>query len=318
MTATIAPVPRPESLTASPGEVTFRPRSRWHRWLVQVGWRHVVGVVAMAFALFPILFVAQAALNPAGTLNGATSGWSSFIPRNASTHNFSALLNSPTYPFLDWLFSSLLICTATTLAAVFFSCCGAFAFSRLRFRGRRFGLFGVILIQMLPNFIAVTALYLMFVSVGNVFSLLGPGRISLVLVYLGGSFGIGTWLIKGYMDTVPVELDEAAKIDGATHSQIFFGVILRLSAPIIVVMSIITFINTLNDLIIANTFLTGGSEADKTMIMGLFGLVQGGVQNTNYGMFAAGALMAAVPVIFLFLVFQRFIVGGLIGGAVKT
>jgi arabinogalactan oligomer/maltooligosaccharide transport system permease protein len=318
MTTSLGPSAPTKTLSTGSAGMTYRGRSRLGKWAAELGWRHLVGALAVAFALFPILFVAQAALNPSGTLSGATSGWSSFVPTHVSGHNFTTLLHSKTYPFADWLLSSLLICCVTTLFAIFFSSCGAFAFSRLRFRGRRMGLLGIILVQMLPNFIAVTALYLMFVSVGNVFPLLAPGRISLVLVYLGGSFGIGTWLIKGYMDTVPNDLDEAAKVDGASHAQIFFRIVIPLAAPILVVMSIITFISTLNDLILAQTFLTGGSEADKTVLMGLSGLVQGGVQNTNYGMFAAGAIMCALPVVALFLIFQRFIVGGLIGGAVKS
>ena len=311
MTADMTSEAQALSLDASARNVTWRARPRWQRWGIEVGWRHLVGLLAAAFALFPILFVVSSALNPVGTLDSST-----LVPHHASLHNFNALLNNSSYPFLDWMGNSLVISGLATILSILLSVAAAYAFSRMRFRGRRAGLMTIMLIQMFPSFIAVTALYLMFVSIGNTFPMLAPGRVSLVLVYLGGALGVGTWLTKGYIDTIPIELDEAAKIDGATHAQIFFGIILRLAAPILVVTGLISFIGSLNEFIFANLFLTSGSA--KTLIVGLFGLVGGGEQNTNYGQFAAGALMAGSPVVLLFLVFQRYLAGGLIRGAVKT
>jgi arabinogalactan oligomer/maltooligosaccharide transport system permease protein len=282
---------------------------------MDVGWRHLIGLLAAAFAIFPILFVLQAALNPSGTLSSATNGWSSFVPSHPSGNNFSNLLSNPSYPFWDWLLNSLVICSVATICSIFISVCAAYAFSRMRFKGRRAGLLAVLLIQMFPSFIAVVALYRMSVSVGNVFPLLAPGRVSLVLVYLGGALGVNTWLTKSYIDTIPVELDEAATIDGASHAQVFFGIILRLAAPILVVTALLAFIGTLNEFIFANLFLTSGSA--KTLIVGLYGLFTSG-QSQDYGMFAAGALLAGAPVILLFLAFQRYLAGGLLRGAVKT
>jgi arabinogalactan oligomer / maltooligosaccharide transport system permease protein len=308
VTATAARLPAMGREGTSGGTAT--QGRRWWHWATHIGWRHLVGVLALAFALFPIVFVVSAALNPIGTLSSST-----LIPHAVSLKNFSELLSNPNYPFLDWLWNSLLICGIAMIFCVFFSVSAAYAFSRLRFRGRKVGLQAVVLIQMFPQFLAVTALYLMFASIGNTFPLLAPGRVSLVLIYLGGALGVNTWLMKGYIDTIPAELDEAATIDGASHAQIFFGIVLRLAAPILVVSAVIAFIGTLNEFIIANLFLTSGSA--KTVIVGLYGFVNG-QQNQDYGQFAAGALMAGVPVIVLFLVFQRFLVGGLVRGAVKT
>jgi arabinogalactan oligomer/maltooligosaccharide transport system permease protein len=289
-------------------------RSRFRKWLVQVGWRHFIGLIAAAFALFPLLYVLQSALNPVGTVGSSTNGWLSFIPTHASTHNFTALFHSPIYPFWDWVVNSLVICTVSTFLSLFISFAAAYAFSRMRFAGRRAGLLAVLLISIFPSFISVIALYRMSAAAGNVFPLLSPGRVSLALVYLGGSMGVNTWLTKSYIDTIPVDLDEAAMIDGASHAQIFFGLILRLAAPILVVTGLLAFIGVLNEYIFANLFLTSGSA--KTLIVGLFGLFNGG-EAKNYGMFAAGALIAAVPVVVLFLIFQRYLVGGLLRGSVK-
>lgn len=292
-------------------------RHTWRGWLMDLGWRHAIGLLGIAFALFPILFVLQAALNPVGTLGNATAGgsWRALLPLHVSLHNVHALLRNPNYPFVDWVLNSLVICGLSTVLSLFFSVCAAFAFSRLRFKGRRYGLMAIILVQMFPVFIAVTALYLFVVSIGNVLPPLAPGRASLVLVYLGGSLGVGTWLMKGYIDTIPAELDEAATIDGASHTQIFFGIILRLSAPILVVMGIISFIGSLNEFIIASLFLRSGTS--QTLIIGLYGLIEG-QQNQDYGQFAVGALITALPVLILFLSFQRWLVGGLVRGAVKS
>ena len=314
MTASFAP-PRPGTSIAAP-TARRAPGAglRFRKWAASVGWRHLIGLVAAAFALFPLLYVLQSALNPVGTVGSSTNGWLSFIPTHPSTHNFAALLHSPIYPFWDWVINSLVICTVSTFFSLFISFAAAYAFARMRFAGRKAGLLAVLLISIFPSFISVIALYRMSAAAGDVFPLLSPGRVSLALVYLGGSMGVNTWLTKSYIDTIPVDLDEAAMIDGASHAQIFFTLILRLAAPILVVTGLLAFIGVLNEYIFANLFLTSGSA--KTLIVGLFGLFNGG-EAKNYGMFAAGALMAAVPVVVLFLVFQRYLVGGLLKGSVK-
>jgi arabinogalactan oligomer/maltooligosaccharide transport system permease protein len=290
---------------------TKRLRPPWQKWVLEVGWRHLVGIIAVAFALFPIVFVVSSALNPIGTLNG-----SGLVPHHASLHNFSQLLSNPSYPFLDWMANSLVISGLATIISLFLSVCAAYAFSRMRFRARRGGLLAILLVQMFPSLLSVITLYLMFVSIGNIFPSLAPGRVSLVLVYLGTALGVNTWLMKGYIDTIPTELDEAATVDGASHAQIFFGIILRLAAPILVVTGIIAFVGSLNELAIANIFLTSGTA--KTLIVGLSGLIGGGEQNTYFGQFAAGALMTGAPVVIIFLAFQRYLAGGLVQGAVKS
>jgi len=277
-------------------------------WFRQVGWRHVVGLVALFFAIFPILFLISAAFNPLGTLNSST-----LIPNGASFHNFGELFRRTEY--LSWFGNTLLIAALAAALSMFTSCCAAFAFSRFRFRGRRLGMLSLLLVQMFPQFLAIVTLYLMFAAIGDYYPSIGFNTPwALILLYLGGALGVNTWLIKGFFDTIPKDLDESAKVDGATHVQVFFGIIFPLVTPILAVTGLLAFIGIVNEFLIANIFLT--DPESKTLAVGLYGLVSG-ERNNNFGMFAAGSLLAAIPTVLLFQFLQRYIVGGLTAGAVK-
>jgi arabinogalactan oligomer/maltooligosaccharide transport system permease protein len=136
----------------------------------------------------------------------------------------------------------------------------------------------------------------------------------LILLYLGGALGVNTWLMKGFFDTVPRELDESATVDGATHPQVFFRILLPLVAPILAVTGLLAFIGTINEFLIANVFLTDAGA--KTLSVGLFGLVAG-ERNTNFGIFCAGTLLTSIPTVLVFQLLQRYITDGLTAGAVK-
>jgi arabinogalactan oligomer/maltooligosaccharide transport system permease protein len=278
------------------------------RWVRQVGWRHVVGVAAVLFSLFPIVFVVSAALNPVGTLSSTE-----LLPTGASFGNFHDLFTRT--EFLAWFINSVVIAGTSAAAGVFVSYCAAYAFSRMRFRGRRVGLISLLLIQMFPQFLAVVAVYYMFASIGNYYPVIGLNtQLGLLLLYLGPALGVNTWLTKGFIDTIPRELDESARVDGATHSQTFFRIITPLAAPILAVTALLGFIGTINEVLFASIFLT--SSDTKTLAVGLFGLLQG-QRNANFGMFSAGSLITAVPTVVLFQFLQRYIVSGLNAGAVK-
>ena len=278
------------------------------RWITRVGWRHLVGVLTVAFALFPILFVVSAAVNPLGTLSSTE-----IVPTGASGENFGNLFANT--PFERWFLNSLLIAGVSAFDSVFLSALAAYAFSRMRFRGRRVGLLSLLLIQMFPQFLAIVAIFLIFATVTDLWPSIGFNTPwGLTLLYLGGALGVNTWLMKGFYDTVPKELDESATVDGASHTQIFFRILLPLVAPILAVTGLLAFIATINEFLIANVFLTDPSA--KTLAVGLWGLVAG-ERNNNFGMFAAGSLLAAIPTVVLFQILQRFIVGGLTTGAVK-
>ncbi|SCL61689.1 sugar ABC transporter permease [Micromonospora chersina] len=279
-----------------------------NRWFAQVGWRHLVGVLAVVFSLFPILFVLSAALNPLGTLSSTE-----LLPTGASFENFANLFDKTA--FGHWFLNSLLIAGTASFVSIFLSALAAYAFSRMRFAGRRIGLLTLLLIQMFPQFLAIVAIFLIFTTVTDLWPVLGFNTPwGLFLLYMGGALGVNTWLMKGFFDTLPRELDESATMDGATHAQVFFRIMLPLVAPILAVTALLSFIGTINEFMIANVFLT--NTESKTLAVGMFGLVAG-ERNNNFGMFAAGTLLTAIPTVLVFQLLQRYIVSGLTAGAVK-
>ena len=305
----IRETPRTSILAADdpPGPVVHLGSARGG-WFRRLGWRHLVGILALAFSLFPILFVVSAALNPLGTLSS-----SELIPTEAGVDNFQRLLSDTSFP--TWFLNSMIIGLLSAALGMFISACAAFAFSRYRFRGRRVGLLSILLVQMFPQFLAIVALYLMFTTISDIWPPIGFNtRWGLLLLYLGGALGVNTWLMKGFFDTIPKDLDESAKVDGATHTQIYFGIILPLVAPILAVTGLLGFIGTVNEFLIASVFLT--DDGSKTAAVGLYGLVSA-ERNNNFGVFAAGSLILAIPTVLLFQFLQRYIVGGLTAGAVK-
>ena len=137
--------------------------------------------------------------------------------------HYDTLFNEPLYPFLRWLYNTYKIATIAAFLNVMLASFAAYAFSRMQFKGRRVGLITLVLVQMFPAFLAFIALYLLLFEIGDVFPAIGLGtHAGLILVYLGGAVGFNSWLIKGYMDTIPPSIDESAKIDGATINQIDF------------------------------------------------------------------------------------------------
>jgi arabinogalactan oligomer/maltooligosaccharide transport system permease protein len=278
------------------------------QWFIRRGWKHIVGLVVVVYAMFPIVYVIS------GSLATGTSFTSGFF-QSFTIDNYVALFQDPYRPFANWFVNTLFISGAASIGSVFLSALAAYAFSRLRFAGRRSGLLTLILVQMFPQLLALVAIYALLVSVGNVFPILGIGsQIALIMVYLGGALGANTYLMYGFFNTIPKELDEAAKIDGATHTQIFYGIILRLAAPILAVIALLAFIGTASDFILANIILT--TPESKTLAVGLYMYV-GDQFGRNWTVFAAGAVISALPIVALFLYLQRYIVSGLIGGAVK-
>lgn len=276
----------------------------------QTGWRHLVGLIAVVFALFPFLFVLAASLNDDDTLAGQ-----SLIPRSLTLRHYGWLFTHPEAPYPRWLLNSVVIATGTATGTVVVAACGAYAFSRLRFRGRRPGLVALLLAQMFPTVLLVVAVYLLLLNLGESFPAIGLGtRLGVVLVYLGGALGGNLWLMKSFFDTLPSDLDESAKVDGASHFQTFRMIILPLAAPILATIFFFSFIFTINEYPLAAALLQGNPKG-FTLPYGLSQFIQG--RESNWGRFAAGAVIAGVPIMLVFQVVQRYLVSGLTSGAVK-
>jgi arabinogalactan oligomer/maltooligosaccharide transport system permease protein len=281
-------------------------------------WRHLVGILALLFALFPLAYIVSAAFSSTATLTGAR-----LIPRHITLDNFRTLFNTHTAGssnyasahYLRWMLNTIVVATSVAILSVMLSAFAAYAFSRFRFRGRRFGMVALLLIQMFPQLLLVVAIYLIVLHTGDVFSVLGLNHLTaLIVVYLGGAMGVNTWLMKGFFDTIPRELDESARVDGATPAQVFWGVVLPLAAPVLAVIALISFVSTINEFIIASTILQ--TPDHFTIGVGMQSYIDQ-KYSEHWGPFAAGVLIAAIPVVVLFIFLQRYIVSGLTAGSVK-
>ncbi|MEM9036638.1 MAG: sugar ABC transporter permease [Actinomycetota bacterium] len=307
MTAT-APAPVD---TTPPRPPTRDERNvRRRRWWREVGWRYVVFAIALAFAMFPVVWIVSASFNPSGGLRGQQ-----LIPDEPTLRHYRTLFEDPNVPFARWFVNTIVIASSATLANTFLCALAAFSFSRLRWTGRRTGLLLVLLVQMFPQLLAMVAIFTMMQNIGDVFPAIGLGtQAGLILIYMGGALGVNTWLMKGFFDTIPRSLDESARIDGATHWQIYSRIILPLAAPILAVVALLTFIITLNDFVIASFMLNDVDEF--TLSVGLFRFIDGRF-GANWGPFAAGAVLGAIPIIVLWLFLQRYVISGLTAGAEK-
>jgi arabinogalactan oligomer/maltooligosaccharide transport system permease protein len=283
---------------------------RFGRWFRATGWRHVVGVAVVLFSLFPIVFVVSSSLNPRGTLTGSNALFSSI-----GLESYARILSSPQIPFAQWFGNTMLIAGVTALGTVFLGGLAAYSFSRMRFTGRRFGLISIVVVQMFPQLLAVVAIFLLMSTIGDLFPAIGLNtHIGLIMVYLGGALGVNTYLMYGFFNTVPASIDEAAKIDGAGHARIFFTIVLRLAAPILAVVALLSFIASVNEFVVASVLLIDTEQ--QTLAVGLTKLVSN-PRYADWSAFSAGAVISALPVVALFLFLQKYIVGGLTAGAVK-
>jgi arabinogalactan oligomer / maltooligosaccharide transport system permease protein len=301
----------------SPAAPTKDPRQPFGKWFRDKGWRHLVAIAALIFALFPVIWVVSASLRPGGTLISQT-----LIPQEPSLQNYRDLLRGHTdfglvIPFTSWYMNTILIIGGAAIINTLLSAFAAYAFSRMRFRGRRGGLLTVLLVQMFPQALAFVAIFLIMIQFGNWWPAIGLGsRIGLLLVYMGGAMGVNTWLMKGFFDTIPTDLDESARVDGASHHQVYFRIILPLVRPILAVVFLLSFIFLINDFILADAVLGQGSPDNFTLSIGLYRFLSDSFES-RWGLFAAGAIMTGLPVLVLFLFLQKYIVSGLTQGAVK-
>jgi arabinogalactan oligomer / maltooligosaccharide transport system permease protein len=282
--------------------------SKRARHIFSTGVRLIIAIFLIIFSVFPILWVISASLNPTGSL--ATQR---LIPENPGLDNYRTLLQA--VPYWTWFGNSIKIAGITAVFSLAITTIAAYAFSRFRFHGRQLMLKGILLIQVFPALLALVATFLMISQIGDIVPALGLNtHASLILVYLGGAMGINIWLMKGYLDTVPRDIDESAMVEGATDWQIFSKLILPLLRPILIVIGIINYIGTYSEFVLARVLLK--STEQYTLMVGLERFAGAQFQQ-RWGVFAAGVLIGALPIMIIYLILQDQIVGGLTTGAVK-
>jgi arabinogalactan oligomer/maltooligosaccharide transport system permease protein len=273
-------------------------------------WKHILAISLVLFTAFPIYVVLVTSFDPTGGISS-----SSLLPVRFSFDNYILLFTDSRVPYMSWMINSLIIASATAITSVFIGAAAAFAFSRLRFKGRKVGLKSLLLIQVFPSFLSLSAIYVMMEQVFLVMPALGLGSIwGLYLIYIGGALGINAWLLKGFLDTIPLELDESARLDGASVPQVYWLIFFPLAAPVLAVTAVLSFIGTFNEFVLASLFLQDVEK--RTVAVGLQQFV-GGQYEQTWGPFAAGSIIASVPLVIIFLSLQRFIIGGLTAGATK-
>lgn len=272
--------------------------------------RHAFLWVGVLFALYPVIWIVSASVNPVDNLSS-----SQLIPEGLTGDNYTSLFSDPLTPFASWLANSWKVALVAAFGTLLLAALAAYAFSRLRFTGRRTGLLALLLVQVFPQFLGFIAIFLTLQAIGSVAPGFGLDTHSgLILVYLGGAIGFNAYLIKGFMDTIPASLDEAARVDGATPSMIFWRVILPLSRPVLAVIFVISFVNLYGELLLAQTLLR--SAENFTLPIGLqqFSLSD---YSAKWGQLSAAAILGSLPIILTFLVAQKQILGGLTQGSVK-
>jgi len=264
---------------------------------------HAFLVAMLIFALFPVFFVLQAAFRPGQSLYSLTL---SLWPDHPTWDNFVYIWTR--VPFPTWLKNSLGIGIGTMIAGLIGSATGAYALARFRFAGKRMTLILLLAIQAFPTVLALVPIYIILRTVGLIGSPFG-----LMLAYVAGALVFSTWNLKGYFDTIPRELDEAALIDGCTVTQAFIRIVLQLSLPALAVTALLMFLTAWNEWVMAQTLLL--SEDAYTVPVGLWGLQDN--YRIPWGYFAAGSLLVSIPVMVLFLGLQQYFRSGLTVGGVK-
>ena len=286
------------------------------RWRVYAA--HLFLICLCAAVIFPLLLTVSISLRPgnfaAGSVIPSTISWEHWrfalgLPETGP----DGVLIYPDLPVLRWLWNSIRVAGVSALVALFLSTTGAYAFARMRFAGKKAALMGLMLMQMFPSVLALVAIHFIFTRIGNAFPLFGNDSLwSLVLVYSGG-IAMHIWIIKGFYETIPAEIEEAAKVDGATPWQAFYMVLLPMALPILMVVFLLAFIGSIIEYPVASILLH--SQRNLTLAVGMESLTS--EYATKWGHFAAAAILAGLPITLVFMVAQKGLVSGLTNGGTK-
>ena len=282
-------------------------QSKKARFRIILAFKYLIAAIVLAYSLFPILWTISASFSPSGSISGQT-----LIPSPPTLRNYERILDQD---FWLWMRNSFVISSISALLVGLITLMSAYAFSRFRWAGRSQLLLMILLVQVFPAILAMVALFAILQQIGNYIPFLGLNTHGgLILIYMGGALGVNVWLMKGFYDSIPREIDESGKVDGASDWQIFWHLLFPLVRPIMVVAMILTFFGTYSDYLMPRVMITTASKF--TLMLGLQTFI-GTNYSQEWGAFAAGAVMGAIPMVTIYLLLQDYIVGGLTAGSVK-
>ncbi|MGA2623263.1 MAG: ABC transporter permease subunit [Bacteroidota bacterium] len=264
---------------------------------------HVILLVFVVVAVYPVFQVVTISLRPTDKLLSTSL---ELIPRGATLKSYVALFTER--PFLLWVSNSTLVSVTVTLTGVILAAMAGYAFSRFSFVGKRTGLLSLLVTQMFPATMLLLPLYIMLIYFGLINTYFG-----LIITYTATALPFCIWTMKGYYDTIPTSLEEAARIDGCNQFQAFYKIILPLAAPALVITGLFSFMTAWSEYIVAAQILQ--DSALWTLPLGLKSFESN--MSTEWGLYGAASLVVMVPVVVLFLVLSRWLVSGLTLGSVK-
>lgn len=257
--------------------------------------------ISIVAILFPALWIVMSSFSA-----GDSFFLSSLFPKKLSLEHYVELFQETN--FMLWVWNSLKICLLVAIIQLILTSLSAYAFSRLRFIGRKYGLMSLLVLQVFPSSMAVSGYYILLYKFG-----LADNLLVLILVLAGGS-AFNIWLLKAYMDGIPKELDEAAMIDGAGHFTVFTRIILPLASPQLAVIFLFSFIATYSEYVISSVFLQNPGK--MTLALGLQTFISDQFA-AHWTMFSAAAVISSLPIMIMFMALQKFIQNGLVSGGVK-
>jgi len=262
-----------------------------------------LGLILIALSvLMPLIWIVMSSMQVGNSLYSST-----FLPKALTFDHYKTLFTETDFPI--WYMNTLKIATLNMILGVMITTLTAYTFSRYKFRGRKEAMIGMLVLQMFPSFLAMTAIYILITKMG-----LMDTHAGLLIVYIAGQIPYNSWLVKGYFDGIPKSLDEAARVDGAGHLTIFVKIILPITKPIVVFVALTNFIGPWFDFIFPKLLLRSAEK--KTLAVGIFEWISSRA-NDNFTQFAAASILIAVPIAVLFMYLQKHIVAGLSAGATK-
>ncbi|PWX13702.1 sugar ABC transporter permease [Clostridium perfringens] len=258
--------------------------------------------VSILIIVFPIWAIISASLSP-----GTSFYENGIIPKAVTFDNYKYIFQET--DFLIWIKNSLIVCLFVSIVQVIMTLPAAYAFSRLKFAGKKYGLMTLLILQMFPATMAIPAILSIAYKLP-----FGMDNIPFLIVVLCGSSAYNIWLMKGFVDGIPKELDESGYVDGASHFTIFIKIILPLSVPMLIVIFFFSFIGTFGEFMISAALLKAPEV--KTLMLGLNGMMNSG-STTSWPIYAAASIVSTIPIMIIFISIQKFIAKGLVAGAVK-